>query len=276
MKFGIDVSQHQLTWDELVKRTKAAEDAGFHTAWAFDHFKALYGDPNGPCLEGWTVLAGLAAVTSKIRLGTLVTGITYRHPSVLVAEAVTVDHISNGRVELAVGAAWFQQEHDELGISFPSTRKRAEMLDDAIRMARLLMTEDEVSYSGKHYSLNNATYRPRPVQEPHIPIWVGASGERLMLPLVGRLADGWHSFGRPEDMRRKWDIIRASAEKAGRDPATIKRSASLSISKPMDVVKERAEQWAAEGFDQVIVGWPSEGWSQFETFASEVLPQLTD
>ena len=275
MEFGIDISQHQLTWDELVKRTKAAEEAGFHTAWAFDHFKALYGDPSGPCLEGWTVLAGLAAVTEKIRLGTLVTGVTYRHPSVLVAEAVTIDHISNGRVELAVGAAWFEQEHTELGIPFPRTKERAQRLEDAIRIARLLMTNDDVSYEGKHFSLRNATYRPRPVQEPHIPIWVGASGERLMLPLVGRLADGWHSFGRPDDMKRKWSVISAAAEKAGRDPSEIKRSASLSISKPMDVVRERAEQWAADGYDQVIVGWPSEGWGQFETFVTEVLPDFS-
>ena len=275
MQFGIDISQHQLTWDELVKRAQVSEEAGFHTAWAFDHFKALYGDPSGPCLEGWTVLAGLAAVTSKIRLGTLVTGITYRHPSVLVAEAVTVDHISNGRVELAVGAAWFDQEHHELGIPFPATKQRAEMLDDAIQMARLLMTEDDATFDGKHFSLKNATYRPRPVQKPHIPIWVGASGEQLMLPLVGRLADGWHSFGRPEDMARKWDVVRRAAEKAGRDPGQIKRSASLSISKPMDVVRERAEGWAEAGFDQLIVGWPSEGWAQFEEFANKVLPDLT-
>lgn len=275
MQVGIDISQHQLTWDELVKRTRAAEDAGFHAAWAFDHFKALYGDPSGPCFEGWTALAGLAAVTSKIRLGTLVTGVTYRHPSVLVAEAVTVDHISNGRVELAMGAAWFDQEHHELGITFPRTKQRVEMLEDAIQMARLLMTEDTVTFEGKHFSLKNATYHPRPIQDPHIPIWVGASGERLMLPLVGRLADGWHSFGRPDDMKRKWDIIRSAAEAAGRDPSQIRRSASLSISKPMDVVRERAEGWAEDGFDQVIVGWPSEGWPRFEEFATKVLPNLT-
>src|ERR1700692_2724243 len=102
MKFGLDIAQHQLSWSELLHRAQVAEELGFDGAWVFDHFKPLYGDPNGPCLEGWTLLAGLAQATTRIRLGTLVTGITYRHPSVLTAEAVTVDHISAGRLELGV------------------------------------------------------------------------------------------------------------------------------------------------------------------------------
>jgi len=118
MRFGLDVAQHQLTWEEIRSRTRFAEDAGFEGAWVFDHFTALYADPDGPCLEGWTLLAALAAVTSRIRLGTLVTGMTHRHPSVLATEVVTVDHVSAGRVECAVGAAWNEEEHAELGIGF--------------------------------------------------------------------------------------------------------------------------------------------------------------
>jgi len=274
MRFGLDVSQHQLTWDELLKRVQYAEQAGFDGAWAFDHFKALYGDPSGPCLEGWTCLAGLAAATEKIRLGTLVTGVTYRHPSVLAAQAVTVDHISNGRLELAVGAAWFDPEHKELGIPFPPTRERTEMLDDAIQMFRLLMTEDNVTFKGKHFALTDATYHPRPVQKPTPPIWIGASGEKVMLPMVGRLADAWHSFGRPDDMQRKWNIVKKAAEEAGRDPNEITRAAGLSIDKSIDVIRERAEGWAEAGFDYIIVGWPSEGWSKVEEFAEKVLPDL--
>jgi alkanesulfonate monooxygenase SsuD/methylene tetrahydromethanopterin reductase-like flavin-dependent oxidoreductase (luciferase family) len=120
MRIGLDVAQHQLSWSELVERVQFAERAGFDGAWVFDHFTPLYGNRNGPCLEAWTLLAGLAAKTSRIRLGVLVTGITYRHPSILAIEAITVDHISNGRVELGVGAAWRQPEHEELGI--PSRR----------------------------------------------------------------------------------------------------------------------------------------------------------
>jgi hypothetical protein len=107
MQFGVDCSQHQQTWSELVGRVQFSESAGFDGAWVFDHFKPLYGSPNGPCLEAWTLLAALGAVTSTIRLGALVTGVTYRHPSVLTASALTVDHVSNGRLEIGIGAAWF-------------------------------------------------------------------------------------------------------------------------------------------------------------------------
>ena len=120
VELGLDVSQHQLSWQELLNRTHWAEDAGFEGAWVFDHFKALYGDPAGPCLEAWTLLAALGAATSRIRLGPLVTGITYRHPSILATEVVTADHVSQGRIELALGAAWHEREHHELGIDFPN------------------------------------------------------------------------------------------------------------------------------------------------------------
>src|SRR5205823_4852760 len=116
MWFGLDVAQHHLEWDEILRRVRFAEEAGFDGAWVFDHFRPLYpnpatGDWSGPCMEAWTLLAGLAAATNRIRLGALVTGVTYRHPSVLVAEAVTVDHISRGRLELGIGAAWQEAEH---------------------------------------------------------------------------------------------------------------------------------------------------------------------
>ena len=200
MRFGLDISQHQLSWDELLRRARYAEDAGFDGAWVFDHFKPLYGDPAGPCLEGWTLLAGLAQATTRIRLGALVTGITYRHPSILAAEAVTVDHISGGRLELGVGAAWHQGEHDELGIQFPDAPERVKRLDEGIEVMTSLMTTDGATFDGRFYRLNNASYNPKPVQQPHPPIWIGAGGEKLMLPLVGRRADVWHSFGPVEQV----------------------------------------------------------------------------
>ncbi|MBW3594255.1 MAG: TIGR03560 family F420-dependent LLM class oxidoreductase [Actinobacteria bacterium] len=275
MRIDIETSQHHLTWDELSSRVKLAEDAGFEGVWIFDHFKPLYADPKGPCFEGWTLLAAIAAITSRIRLGTLVTGVTYRHPSILTTEAVTVDHVSNGRLEFAIGAAWFDREHHELGVEFPPTRERIERLEDAINIYKLLTTEEDVSYDGKHYSLENATYLPRAVQRPYPPLWIGASGEKVMLPLVGRSADAWHTFGSRKDLARKWDIVRGAAAKAGRDPADIKRSTNISISKPWDEVRERAAAYRELGLDILIVSWPTEGRERVEEFVSDVLPELT-
>lgn len=274
MRLGIDVSQHQLTWDELVTRVHFAQEAGFEHAWVFDHFKALYGDPTGPCLEGWSLLAALGAVTDRIRLGALVTGVTYRHPSILAAQAVTVDHVSSGRLELGIGAAWFEQEHVELGIDFPRTRERAKRLDEAVEVMKLLMTEDGASFEGRYYRLEDATYRPRPVQQPHPPIWIGASGERRMLPIVGRHADVWHSFGGKERLARKWEIVRSAAEEAGRDPATIRRATNLSISEDWDTVTAAAESLVETEWDDVIVSWPGEGLSRVEEFLEKVAPIL--
>jgi F420-dependent oxidoreductase-like protein len=274
VRIGIDVSQHQLTWDQLLQRVEFAEQAGFDGAWVFDHFKPLYGDPSGPCLESWTLLAALAAVTSRIRLGALVTGATYRHPSILAAEAVTVDHVSQGRLELGIGAAWFEEEHSQLGIEFPSTPERVDRLEDTVQILKRLMTQDAVSFNGTHFALRGATYNPKPVQTPHPPLWIGASGERLMLPLVGREADVWHAFGDAERLERKWEIVKYSAQEAGRDPAGITRSTDLSLSEDWDVVRTRAERLREAGVTYLIASWPEAGQSRVEQFVTEVMPGL--
>ena len=274
MRFGIDVSQHQLEWGQIVERVRFAEDAGFEGAWVFDHFKPLYDDPKGPCLEGWTLLAGLAALTKTIRLGTLVTGITYRHPSVLATEAVTVDHISNGRLEIGLGAAWNQPEHEELGIPFPRIKERAERLEEGIEVMRLLMTKHRATFKGRHYQLDDATYRPRPIQKPHPPIWIGAEGEQLMLPIVGRQADAWHAYGSATALARKSKLIDEHAKRAGRDPKAILRSSSLSLSRSWDEVRKSAERMAAAGFSYLVVSWPSEGRGHLEDFVTKAMPDL--
>src|SRR2546429_4529695 len=174
MRIGLDVAQHQLLWPELMERVQFAEKAGSEGAWIFDHFKPLYGIANGPCMEGWTLLAGLAAKTSRIRLGVLVTGVTYRHPSILAAEAVTIDHISNGRLEIGMGAAWHQPEHEELGIPFPGIKERSERLEEGGRVMGLGETTDRAGLQGRHHQRHDASYHPRPRQAPHPPRWRGA------------------------------------------------------------------------------------------------------
>jgi F420-dependent oxidoreductase-like protein len=238
VRFGLDVSQHQLTWDDIRSRARLAEDAGLDGVWVFDHFKALYADPKGPSFEGWTLLAGLARETSRVRLGTLVTGMTHRHPAVLAAEVVTVDHLSGGRVECAIGAAWNEAEHRELGIPFPPTKDRMDRLEEGIQVLLALFTEEDVTFEGEHYRLESATYRPLPVQKPHPPIWVGGEGRRRTLPIAGRYADAWHGWANDAaELAEITGIIDRSAEEAGRDPASILRASSLSISEPWDEVK---------------------------------------
>ncbi len=274
MELGLDVSQHQLTWQELLDRVRWAEETGFDGAWIFDHFKALYGDPDGPCLEAWTLLAALGASTSRIRLGPLVTGITYRHPSMLATEVVTADHVSEGRIELAVGAAWNEREHRELGIDFPGPAERVHRLEEAIQVMDLLMTSDDASFDGRFYRLDHASYNPKPVQQPRPPLWIGGGGEKLMLPLVARRADVWHGFGDVGSIERKSRLLDQLAEQAGRDPVSISRSTDLSISEPWDQVRARAEALAGLGVSYLTVGWPSQGKARLDEFVESVMPDV--
>jgi alkanesulfonate monooxygenase SsuD/methylene tetrahydromethanopterin reductase-like flavin-dependent oxidoreductase (luciferase family) len=270
VRFGLDIAQHQLTWDEILGRARYAEGAGFDGVWVFDHFTALYADPDGPCLEGWTLLAALGAATERIRLGTLVTGMTHRNPSLLATEVVTVDHVSSGRVECAVGAAWNVEEHRELGIDLPPVRERAERLEEGVHVLRLLMSGERVSFEGRYFRLQDALYRPAPVQRPHPPIWIGAGGRELMLPIVGRQADVWHSWG--GRYASKWDVVRRSAEAAGRDPDAI--VAHQPIDRAVGRVRRAFDAHVANGVTYLVVDWPSEGRGRLEGFVERVMPEL--
>ena len=272
MRFAIDVAQQRVEWDELVSRVRFVEELGFEAAWGFDHFQPMYGEGPGNCFEGMTTLAALAASTSRIRLGLLVTGVTYRHPSVLAAQAMTIDHASHGRLELALGNAWFDPEHHALGIDFPPTGDRFDLLEDTLEIVTRLFTGERVSYEGRRVSLQDAQLLPRPAQEPHPPVWIGGTGPKRTLPLAARFADTWHAFGTPESLRQSSASLDQLAEEAGRDPASILRAASLSISEPLEDVKATVEAWRDAGFRYLICGWPGEGRSRVEEVAADVIP----
>ena len=275
MRFGLDVAQQRVPWEEVVSRVKFAEDLGFDGAWGFDHFQPMYGEGPGETFEGMTILAALAGLTSRIRLGLLVTGVTYRHPSVLAAQALTIDHASQGRLELSFGAAWFEKEHAELGIPFPPTSERFDLLEDALEIATRLFTGETVSYDGRLVSLRDAQLRPLPVQLPHPPIWVGGSGPRRTLPLVARYADVWHAWGSPnslQDASRRLDDL---ATQAGRDPSSIMRASSLSLD-DLDTARKHAAKWRDAGYGYLVCGWPEAGRARIENFARAVLPEFTD
>ena len=275
MRFGLDVAQQRMPWDEVVSRVQFAEELGFDGAWGFDHLQPMYGEGPGEAFEGMTTLAALSSLTSRIRLGLLVTGVTYRHPSIFAAQALTIDHASHGRLELSLGAAWNDKEHTELGIPFPSSGERFDLLEDALEIVTRLFTGDIVSYTGRVVSLQDARLRPLPVQQPHPPIWVGGKGPRRTLPLVARYADVWHAWGTPNSLAEANERLNELAAEAGRDPSSILRASSLSLD-DLDAARKHAAKWRDAGFGYLVSSWPQAGRAQIETFASDILPEFAD
>ncbi len=236
MRFGLDIAQQRMPWPELASRVRFADELGFDGIWGFDHFQPMYGEGPGECFEGNTTLAAWSGITERVRLGLLVTGMTYRHPSVFAAEAITIDHASNGRLELSYGAAWFDPEHEQLGIPFPALKARVDAFEEAVQIVRGLLTTDHFTFEGEHFQVRDATLLPRPVQHPHPPIWIGASGERRMMPIAARYADVWHCFGPVEVLGAKSQRLSDMTVAAGRDPSEISRASSLSIEEDLDDV----------------------------------------
>ncbi|MEX1044287.1 MAG: LLM class flavin-dependent oxidoreductase [Acidimicrobiia bacterium] len=271
MRFGLDVAQQRMSWAENVSRVRFAEELGFDGVWGFDHFQPMYGEGPGECFEGSTTLAAWSGVTSNIRLGLLVAGMTYRHPAVYAAEAITIDHASNGRLELSYGAAWFEKEHREMGIPFPELGDRVDAFEEAVQILRGLLTTDGFSFEGQHFSVDDATLNPKPVQRPHPPIWIGAKGEQRMMPIAARYADVWHCFGTPESLAAKSQRMSDHAEQAGRDPAELMRSSSLSLEGDLDEVARTVEEFEEIGFEYLVCGWPSGGRATIELFARRFL-----
>jgi F420-dependent oxidoreductase-like protein len=271
MRFGLDIAQQRMPWSEGAARARFADTVGFDGIWGFDHFQPMYGEGPGECFEGNTTLAAWSGITEHVRLGLLVTGLTYRHPAVFAAEAITIDHASNGRLELAYGAAWFEAEHRALGIPFPALRERVDAFEEAVQIVRGLLTTDGFTFEGRHFQLHDATLLPRPVQKPHPPIWIGASGEKRMMPIAARFADVWHCFGPVEHLAAKSQRLSAMAEQAGRDPAAITRAASVSLEDDLDTIARNVAAWEAAGFEYLVCGWPPGGRAQVEPFAARFL-----
>lgn len=270
MRIGLDVAQQRIPFAEVVRRARLAEELGFDGVWGFDHFQPMYGSGPGECFEGNTTLAALSGVTERVRMGLLVTGLTYRHPSVFAAEAITIDHASGGRYELTYGAAWFEHEHRALGIPFRRTGDRVSAFEEAVQVVKGLLTTDGFSFDGRHYQIHDATVLPRPVQTPHPPIWIGAGGDR-MLGIAARHADVWHCFGTPASLADRSATLSQRASAAGRDPASIMRAGSVSLEGDLDQVRRLIDEWRDAGFGYLVAGWPAEGEPQVAAFAEQVL-----
>lgn len=216
------------SWDEVAQLACFADEAGWDGVYLCDHFLPYAETPErppvGPVLEGWTVLAGLSQRTSRVRLGPLVLGSTYRQPAVVANMAATLDQISRGRCVLGVGAGWQVNEHLALGIPLPPVPDRLDAFEEACRILRSLLREERTTFDGRWYQVVDAPCEPKPIQ-PRLPLLVGGSGERRMLGIVARWADEWHTWASPEDYVRKCDALDRHCAAADRDPSTIRRLA---------------------------------------------------
>ncbi|MEW6301055.1 MAG: LLM class F420-dependent oxidoreductase [Thermodesulfobacteriota bacterium] len=226
IRFGLQVAQQQTTVEELQEVWKEAEALGFDTLWTNDHLLPSVGPTDAANLEAWTLLAAMATVTSRVQIGTMVSSNTFRHPSVLAKMATTIDHLSNGRLVLGVGAGWFAREHEAYGIPFPPLKRRAAELAEALQVITKLWAADPtVSFKGEYYTLAEAPFMPKPVQKPHPPIMIGGIGEKLVLPLVARYAQMWNIPNVPPDqIAEKNKVLERYCQEIRRNCAEIERS----------------------------------------------------
>lgn len=237
------------------RMAREADQAGLHSLWVMDHFFQIdmVGPPEEPMLEGYSALAYAAALTERITLGTMVTGIVYRHPGILVKTVTTLDVLSGGRAWLGIGAAWNDQEARGLGVPFPPAAERFERLEETLQIAHRMWKGDESAFEGGHFTLERPLNSPPALRTPHPPILIGGGGEKKTLRLVARYADACNLFD-GDDLPRKLDVLREHCEREGRDYAEIEKTSlgrftgDPSVEQVVDAVGRLAEH----GIDQVI------------------------
>lgn len=229
VRFGVQTPPQHVTYQQIIDAWKLADDLGFDSAFTFDHFMPIFSSADGPCFEGWSLLAALAAQTRRIKVGVLVTGNTYRAPIVVAKMAATIDHVSNGRLILGMGAGWFEQESTAYGLRFHTVGGRARRLDESLQVMKLLFTQERSTFTGTYYQLADAPFEPKTVQRPHPPILVGGVGPTLLQPIVARHADIWNFFADPDVAKTKalCEHFDGVCRQVGRDPAEIEKSAGL-------------------------------------------------
>ena len=267
---GHDTSQ---ILDSIKKSATSAENNGFDSFWVMDHFHQIpmIGKPEEPMLESWTTLSVLAGLTTKIKLGTLVTGIIYRHPTILVKVAATLDVLSKGRLFMGIGAAWNEDESHAYGIRFPPANERLSRLEEAIQIIRKMWTEEPyASFNGKYYQIHNAYCNPKPIQKPSPRILVGGSGERKTLKIVAKYADACNLFGSPETVKGKLNILKEHCKSVGRDYDSILKT------KLCVIVIDDDTQMAEKKIKQIFKGMPEEQIREFAICGTpeDVLKQI--
>ena len=257
MRFGIKTNQQNTEWHRLVEVWGSADEVGIiDSAWIFDHFYPLHGDPSGPCLDSWTTLAALAQVTSRLKVGSMVNAMPYRHPAVTAKMAATVDVISEGRLQLGLGAGWYEREADAYGITLGRTlTERFDRFDEGVEIVVRMLSQDETSFAGKYFTVTNAHNAPKGPQQPHPPIVIGGTGERRTLRTVARWADHWNAapLTAPE-WDHKISVLEAHCADIGRDPNEIVKSMAVGPAPDeMHLLPQTLQRLADMGVDEVII-----------------------
>ena len=281
MKFGLqhpnftfdykngDTSQ---IMDSLKDLLLMAENAGFDSFWVMDHFHQIkfVGGPDEPMLESWTTISALAGITTKIKLGTLVTGIIYRHPAILAKISATLDVLSKGRLFMGIGAAWNQEESFAYGVPFPSTKERLLRLEEVIQIIRKMWTTSKATFNGKYYQIKDAYCNPKPLQKPHPPIMVGGGGERNTLRIVAKYADACNLFGSFETIKSKLGILNEHCRNVGRDYDSILKT-KLGI-----VLIDNDRESLNKKLNELFKGMPKEQIKEFVIYGTqeEVLNEI--
>lgn len=284
-RFGI-VRNQTLPWPVLADHARRFEACGFESLWLSDHFQRPSG-PDEPLLEGWTTLAALAATTERLRLGILVTSNTFRNPALVVKEAVTVDHVSHGRVEVGLGTGWYKGEHDRVGLPFPEPPELVDRFEEAVQIVDLMLRQQTTSFAGTYYTLTDALCHPPPIQQPRPPITLGAHGPR-MLRIAARHADRWNSYGSVDEIRERNVRLDEACAAIGRPPEEIIRSffgmaPRLTMGGRLptdpwaspDAFGEAVERYRAVGINEFLVDGPEpHQLDVMERIASDVLPRF--
>ena len=298
MKIGLQIPN--FTWPsgpkdistKLAEIARTADEQGFASIWVMDHFFQIgsrdrsndLGPAEDEMLEGYSALSYLAGFTTKATLGTMVTGVVYRHPGILVKTVTTLDVLSGGRAWLGIGAAWNEREARGLGVPFPQKKERFERLEETLQIARQMWSDNNGPYNGKHFQLTETLCSPQPITKPHPPILIGGGGEKQTLRLVAQYADACNLFARMglETVRHKLDVLKAHCDKVGRDYAAIEKTALSSVHladgrmTPKDVIEE-CRALAGLGIRHCIFNMPNvHEIKPLETFGKEIIPALAE
>ena len=267
----------------IAATARAADEGGCSVFTVMDHWFQMeqLATAHDPMLEGYTTLGFLAAHTSRITLGLLVTGVTYRHPGLLAKIVTTLDVLSQGRAQLGIGAAWYEREHRGLGVEFPPVSERFERLEEALQICLQMWSDDEGPYNGKHYQLAETICVPRPIQQPRPPILIGGGGEKKTLRLVAQYADACNLFANePDQIQHKINVLNQHCEDLGRDPSTVHitiTSGAPGDEPDVDRFLSQMEDFAAMGVDEVWVSPPGPNPADWvERFSAQVVPRLRD